>query len=353
MILGNHRDAWVYGAADPNSGTASLLEVARGLGSLLKVGWQPLRSLVLCSWSGEEYGLLGSTAWGEIHADELANAYAYINVDTAVSGDALNAGGTFALRDAFADVLRVVNGTDVKPLSDSWSGEWGVLGSGSDYTVFLDHLGVASVDFAFERRGVDGKLAMYGQYHSVYDSFDWVDHFAGGAPGMAFEYLKIMAQVWGVLALRLADNPRVAFNHTRQAEGMEQWLIALSTAANASLDLTSLKSSICAYKEAAQAIEGEAQNEPGAGLNDRLALTERRFLASDGLPGLKWFRHVLQAPGRELGYGALAFPGIAEPLLAGDLKLAEEQAALAALRIQEAAVFLKGSVSLSQVEILV
>jgi len=342
VILGNHRDAWVFGAADPNSGTATLLEVARGLGQLLKGGWRPRRTLLLASWSGEEYGLVGSTAWAELHAEEVSKAYAYINVDTAVSGNYLAAAGSFALRDAFAEVLERVSGPDGEPLSRSWSREWQVLGSGSDYTVFLDHFGVPSVDFEFTRTDANGRETSYGQYHSVYDSFDWMKNFGGGGPGQAFKYMRAAAQVWGLLGLRLADRPLAPFNHSRQAEGMERWAGELPPG----LDLTPLREGIAEYAAAAEAAAAEAAStEPPKDLGDRLAYAERQFLVGEGLPGRKWYRHTLQAPGIELGYGSVSFPGVAEALQAGQKGVAEAQLQVAARCVRRAAAFLRGNSS--------
>eukprot|EP00128_Syssomonas_multiformis_P007705 Colp12_sorted_trinity150504_noHs@13868 len=169
VILGNHRDAWGPGGVDPNSGSSSLLEVARGFGTLLKMGWKPKRTLLLCSWDGEEFGLLGSTEFGEKRADQLfKQAVAYINVDSAVSGGILDVSATPALIRPFMEAAsRVTDPATGKPLSDVWSGRVGRLGSGSDYTVFLQHLGIASLDMGFK--------GSYGVYHSVFDSFSWME----------------------------------------------------------------------------------------------------------------------------------------------------------------------------------
>mmetsp|Transcript_99081 Transcript_99081/g.296049 ORF Transcript_99081/g.296049 Transcript_99081/m.296049 type:complete len:683 (+) Transcript_99081:59-2107(+) len=337
VIVGNHRDAWVFGAADPNSGTATMLEVARGLGRLASRGWRPRRTLVLASWSGEEYGLVGSTAWAELHAEEMPKTYAYLNVDTAVSGNYLVGGGSFALQDAFADVLRLVS-TPAGPLSQSWSHKWEVLGSGSDYSVFLDHFGVASVDFDFTRTDSTGSPTSYGQYHSIYDSFDWMKNFGGMAPGESFEYMRSAAQVWGLLALRLADREVVPFNHSRQAEAMAQWADDLPPG----LDLGSLRAGIAAYAAAAEAAARQTRAGAHADLNDRLAFTERAFLFEKGLPGRKWYRHTLQAPGIELGYGSVTFPGVTEAMQSGQKALAKEQLAILARTVRRAAAYLGG-----------
>lgn len=176
VVLGNHRDAWVTGAVDPNSGTAAQLEVAKGLGALLQKGWQPRRTIILCSWSGEELGLIGSTAWGEANQEELTRkAVAYINVDSAVSGPFFTAKATAAMKDVIeelqGEVLHPYSPGGEASISSNWTtGPVGILGSGSDYTVFLDRLGIASVDMGsvISREG-----RQYGMYHSTYDSFSW------------------------------------------------------------------------------------------------------------------------------------------------------------------------------------
>ena len=195
VILGNHRDAWVFGAVDPNSGTSAMLEVGRGFGQQLKADWKPRRTIILCSWDAEEYGLVGSTEWAEEMAGELKEkAVAYLNLDAAVSGANFGASSVPSLwkliRAATRDIKDPKTG---KTIYQQWQdraredrseeekvtgGEAriGPLGSGSDYTPFLQHLGIPSTDMSF---GGD-----YGVYHSAYDSFYWMDHF--GDPGFRY-----------------------------------------------------------------------------------------------------------------------------------------------------------------------
>lgn len=358
VLLGNHRDAWVFGAADPNSGTASLLELGRGLGALVKGGWKPLRTIMLLSWSGEEYGLLGSTAWAELHEDIVSKSVAYLNVDVAVQGSSFNAGGTFALRDlliAAAASVPVPGGNGTLVLDRPWH----PIGSGSDYTVFLDHFGVASMDFSFERRGSKNDVAQYGQYHSIYDSFDWMAKFGGGGqgsgkPNTSFQNMRAMAQVWGLVAMRLADDVFLAFNHTAQAEALEAWRSELAQEVGRALDTTSLQASIASYgsaadkvaKEVSDTLLGKVRGQRNSGdLNDRLAFTERQFTAKGGLPDRKWYKHLLQAPGIDLGYEAQVYPGVRDMILRKDLANAQIQLELVAARIIAAARFLEGAVS--------
>ena len=228
VIMGNHRDAWTFGAVDPNSGTTAMLEAARGFGSLLKQGWKPRRTIVLCSWDAEEYGLVGSTEWAEEYADELKQkAVAYLNMDAAVSGSNFGASSVpsmwklirAATRDtrdpksgksvyqSWQDRAREQNPeaelTDAETGSDVQIAEAriGALGSGSDYTPFLQHLGVPSIDMGF---GGD-----YGVYHSAYDSFYWMSHF--GDP--TFAYHVAAAQLWGTVALRMANADGLQFDY--------------------------------------------------------------------------------------------------------------------------------------------
>jgi len=353
VLLGNHRDAWVFGAADPNSGTASLIEVARGLGKLLETGWRPLRSIFLLSWSGEEYGLLGSTGWAELNQDRIRKAVAYLNVDTVVSGDILSVSATPSLAALWEGVLTDLNATDHYvdfsngPLGDIVDGntnwhlnrpELGILGSGSDYTVFLDHFAIASMDFRF------GRHTTYGQYHSIYDSFAWMDTFGGtdGEIGSAFKFMAFGAKIWGLLALRLADSTILPLDQIGQGKALECYLNAIENQ-KTGLDLNALKDSIKKYRQAAAALQLACSNGDLVAIdcNVKLGLVERQFLSEEGLPGRPWFKHVLQAPGVELGYAAEAFPGIQQAIDVADMTLAQKQVSVVAETVAAAATFLK------------
>ncbi len=217
VLVGNHRDAWTPGAVDPNSGTAAFLEAARGLGAAVKAGWKPRRTILLCSWDAEEYGLVGSTEWAEDNAAMLqAKAVAYFNMDSAASGPNFSSGGTPSLREAVREAAASVpeprkGGTVGAAWEQRSKNDWAAstavtldakdrafelqlsrLGSGSDYTAFIDHLGVPSTDGGF---GGD-----YGVYHSVYDNFYWMSHF--GDP--EFIYHQAAARYLGLLAFRTA-----------------------------------------------------------------------------------------------------------------------------------------------------
>lgn len=358
VVLGNHRDAWVYGAADPNSGTAQLLEVARGLGQLLRTGWKPLRTIYLCSWSGEEYGLLGSTAWGEVQESILRRALAYVNVDTGVSGPHFRASGTPSLAQLLGDVLgHVQHPESKKPLSEHWSGKLYSLGSGSDYTIFIDHLGIPSLDMAFSPRD-----AQYGVYHSVYDSFTWMA--TEGDPD--FTYHVAMAQLWGLVSLRLAGTHALQaplpMNLSIQAEAIEAYIAEIMENIT-SLDFRRLDEASSTFKAAAAKTMAEAAHlrqmgqkaphEEVTALNERVGLVERQFLLSEGLPGRKWFRHCLQAPGLYTGYAAKTLPGIYEAIQAKHWDLAQSQILATALRVEAAAAYLAPSSWQSQITVTV
>jgi len=323
VVLGNHRDAWVFGAVDPNSGTAAMLEVGRGLGQLLKSGWQPRRSIVLCSWDAEEYGLIGSTEWAEEFAGDLQQkGVAYLNLDAAVSGPYFGAQSVPSLWKLIRGVTRDVKDPKTgKSVYQQWqdrtndlrseeerhtAGEAriGPLGSGSDYTPFLQHLGIASTDMSF---GGD-----YGVYHSAYDSFYWMDHF--GDPG--FQYHVAAAQIWGTLALRLADADGLSFDYTDYANEIRAFFSEAMRIAGwrklaDGLDGKSMNAAVDDFAKEAERIEKARQDAIKAGdrdklarINDALMNAERQFIDQRGLRGRTWYKHQIYAPGIYTGYAA-------------------------------------------------
>jgi hypothetical protein len=202
IVVGNHRDSWCFGAADPGSGTAVMLEVARILGTLRKVGWRPLRTIEFASWDAEEYNLIGSTEHVEANMDDIrANAVAYINVDVGVTGDKLWANGSPIFQNAWLRALGRVQDPRLNvTLKDLWAADnshLGGLGAGSDYVAFQHMAGCSSLDFGFS--GPEhGDM-----YHSCYETYDWVSKYID--PG--FEYHSTLAQVWTLLILELAQEP--------------------------------------------------------------------------------------------------------------------------------------------------
>ena len=207
VIAGNHRDAWVYGAVDPVSGTIAMLETVHGIGELLRAGWRPKRTVIIASWDAEEQGLIGSTEWAEEHEAELQSAVAYFNTDLGAYGPNFRASATPSLKRFVRDVTRSVPNPKGGTLYDSWSGSGrmnspatsggydvalGDLGSGSDYTVFIDHLGIPATDVR--------STGDYGVYHSAFDNYDWYRRFGD----TDFLYSQELSRVFGLEILRMA-----------------------------------------------------------------------------------------------------------------------------------------------------
>jgi N-acetylated-alpha-linked acidic dipeptidase len=362
VIVGNHRDAWTHGAVDPNSGTAAQLEMARGFGAALKTGWRPRRSIVIASWDAEEYGLVGSTEWAEEHAADLQrNAVAYLNCDVAVTGPLLGIGGVPSLRDvaraAAADVPEPRKGGSLLAAWEERSrSEWAQrtpvdlsaaeapfelrlppLGSGSDYTAFLDHLGVPSLDMGFG--------GPYGVYHAVYDNFRWMERF--GDP--EFLYHAAAARIWGLMAMRLAGAEVVPLRFADYGESLGLQLDTLRREAirrarltnTSKLDFAPVLDALSeltavgrAADKSADAIAASGDTAAAARINEALLQVERSFLNPEGLPKRGWFRHMLIAPGLTTGYAAWPFPGLQQALEQKDPALfaAESKKVVAALR---------------------
>src|SRR5256886_266309 len=271
VVMGNHRDAWVFGAVDPNSGTATMLEVGRAFGQLLKSGWQPRRTIILCSWDGEEYGLIGSTEWAEDNAAELQQkAVAYLNVDVAVDGPNYGASSVPSLWKLIRGATREVKDPKTgKTINQIWNerareqrnetdkdydaeARISPLGSGSDYTPFLQHLGIASTDMGFN--------GDYGVYHSAYDSFYWMTHF--GDPD--FVYHVAAAQLWGTMAMRLADADGLSFDYTDYANQIREYFdesikLARHRHLESSIDEKSINEAVKNFSEEAMRVEKERQ----------------------------------------------------------------------------------------------
>jgi N-acetylated-alpha-linked acidic dipeptidase len=368
VICGNHRDAWTYGAVDPNSGTICLLEMARGISELVKSGWHPRRTLMLCSWDGEEYGLLGSTEFAEEHAADLsAKAVAYLNVDVAVAGKDFRVNGAQALADvivsAMADVQDPSHAGSVFAVARDrayaegkadwsrhnrerrWRGETprpfaytlASLGSGSDYTAFEDHLGIPSADLRFE--------GLQGTYHSIYDDFEYLDRVVD--PGYA--YHVTMADLWARVALRLAEAEVVPLHFSATgtfaldelqslAERAEDVSAGLADSLALRADLAPAQSAATQLHDRALAIEAEAQSglEGGslsagraAAISSASIATERAFLG-EGLPGRVWFRNEIYAPGLNTGYAPVPLPRLGQAVL--DKKPADFSAGVAPIR---------------------
>ncbi|MBT7099555.1 M28 family peptidase [Candidatus Poribacteria bacterium] len=319
VILGNHHDAWTYGAADPSSGTAALLEVARCLGLLAEDGLAPKRTIVFASWDAEEFGILGSTEWAEDLADELqAKAVAYLNVDIAATGPSFGASAVPTLKRLIREVTRdVIAPATLGSIHDAWACRQdadepriGSLGSGSDHSPFLGHLGIASMSMGFH--------GPYGVYHAMQDNFYWMENF--GDPG--FRYHAAMAKLWGLIALRLANAEALPFDYAAYASELLEATDALDEDHPAALDehagITALRDALTRWATAADAIDDDAAPAD-------IHLLERLLTSDAGLPRRPWFRHLIYAPGWRTGYAAVVFPGVRDALDAGDTAQLDSQ----------------------------
>jgi N-acetylated-alpha-linked acidic dipeptidase len=348
VILGNHFDAWVYGAVDPSSGTATLLEAARVLGKLAAKGHRPKRTLVFACWDAEEWHLTGSTEWGEQFAAELGRgAVAYLNVDSSTSGSNLLVSAVASLNPTIFEVARdVVDPASGRDLLETWKASTAQdggtesliennLGSGSDYTVFLNFLGVPVVDLAF-----DGP---YGVYHSQYDDLYWMEHF--GDPG--YRYMTAMVEVWGRLALRLANADVLAYDFRQYASTVRSFVDSLREVRHLpeKLDLGTVETAVDEWSKQAETLHEKidralTREEPSAAssfsaLNAALLGVERELLLPDGIPDRPWFKHCLYAP--RYTYAAMSLPGVREAAEAGDWELASDQLEALVQRLRAAA----------------
>jgi len=384
VVRGNHHDAWVNGAEDPISGTVAELEEARAFGELLKQGWKPKRTIIYCVWDGEEPGLIGSTEWGEEHADELARkAVAYLNSDSNGRGY-LYVGGSHSLEKFINGVARDIEDPEKKisvwkrsqlrRIQDASSPDErqearerldlriGALGSGSDYGVFVDHLGIASLNLGYG--GEDGG----GIYHSIYDDFYWYTHFSD----TTFVYGRALAQTAGTAVMRLADAELLPFDFSNFADTMHKYVDDLKKLLKTQqdearelnkkidegvltatadpkkafvapipeeippyLNFAPLENATDALTESAQryhkAVE-KANANGGASLamaslsslNALLIQSERRLTNPKGLPGRAWYRHEIYAPGVYTGYGVKTMPAVRESIEQKKWKQADE-----------------------------
>ncbi len=385
VLRGNHHDAWVFGAEDPISGMVSLLEEARALGQLARSGWKPKRTIVYCAWDGEEEGLLGSTEWVEAHADELRQkAVAYINTDGYGRGF-VGMGGSHSLQRFMNDVAKDITDPEtglsvwkrrqLKGIADEHRTEerstlrgkstlpLGALGSGSDYTAFLDHAGIASLNLGYGGED-DG-----GIYHSIYDSFTWFTRFSD----TSFVYGKTLAQTVGTAVLRLADAEILPYRFGDLAstagtygDELEELLHAMQVDAREldqaiaeglyeaindprrpsvpptpeehppHLNFAPLKNALDRLTASAAATDSllgrirsggspELDQQSTAMINHMLIESERKLTDPEGLSNRPWFRHLLYAPGFYTGYGVKTMPGIREAIEQKEWDLAEKE----------------------------
>ncbi|MGB2869414.1 MAG: M28 family metallopeptidase [Bacteroidota bacterium] len=378
VVRGNHHDAWVNGAEDPTSGMVSVLEEARALGELVKQGWKPKRTIVYCAWDGEEEGLLGSTEWAEAHADELSQKAAiYINSDSNGRGY-LGVSGSHILEKFVNSVARDIEDPEKKisvwkrlqlaRISNARTPEdrteirqrpdlrIGALGSGSDYTVFLDHLGIPSLNLGYG--GEDGG----GIYHSIYDDFYWFTKFSDSD----FSYGRALAQTAGTTVIRIADADLLPFEFSNFSETVRKYRDELkkllkdrqdqvkeknkeisegvfSATADPKetfvppseeevpphLNFAPLDNAVETLQKSAEHYEkalshSEKSPLPGS-INGTLMQTERKLVHKDGLPGRPWFKHLVYAPGLYTGYGVKTIPGVREAIEQKKWKEAEQE----------------------------
>jgi N-acetylated-alpha-linked acidic dipeptidase len=362
VVLGNHRDAWVYGAVDPNSGTAAMLETVHGFAELLKHGWKPDRTIVFCSWDAEEEGLIGSTEFGEEHEQDLAHAVAYFNLDVAVSGSNFGASAVPSLKGFVRDATRLVPSPKGGFLYDVWKEERlkqserrgdggqrrapnarvendvpvGDLGSGSDYSVFIQHLGIPSTDM--------GSNGSYGVYHSAFDNFNWFKKFADPT----FVYEQEMARVFGIQALHMAAADVLPYDYELYGKEIGAYIDNSREKARQMLgagapDFAKASDAARRFMNAGAKVLALQKNPPqdAARLNQALIAAERALLSHEGLPNRPWFRHLIYAPGQYTGYAAVVIPGVNEAIDAKNTQLVTEQLQVLADALNRAAAVLE------------
>ena len=344
VLLGNHHDAWAFGGVDPSSGTASMMEMTRAFGDLLKQGERPRRTLVFCSWDGEEIGLTGSTEWGEQFSDELrTKLVAYLNVDSSAAGPNFHGGASGSLAPLLVETTKSIANPSGGTLHDAWLKSTALerkedqdsqpvsdanvvntrIGSGSDHTVFLNFLGRPVITLEF-----DGP---YGVYHSVYDDFYWMNHF--GDPG--YQYHAAMSQVWGVTAMRLAQAEILPLDFQSYGDTINQFLSELEK--NKQYDAVKLNLA-AAHKAAKQLAEasagahkllqpavasGKLTPAQAAAINQLLMKGEANFILPQGIPGRPWFKHILYSS--RYTYAHLELPAITEAVESGNWPEAQHQ----------------------------
>jgi N-acetylated-alpha-linked acidic dipeptidase len=397
IVRGNHHDAWVNGAEDPISGLVAELEEARALGALYQQGWRPKRTIIYAAWDGEEPGLLGSTEWAETHADELkTHAVAYINSDGNGRGY-LNIEGSHSLEKFMNGVAldvedpesgasswkrvqasRIVKGSPEsrRDARDREDLRIGALGSGSDYSSFIDHLGVASLNIGY------GGEDEGGIYHSIYDDFFWYTHFSD----TSFVYGRALAQVGGLTVLRLANADFLPFAFTNLGETVQTYVKDLQSLRDKRADdiaernrqieeglfkftsdprdpvtppqrqppapqlnfapllnaLDSLNHAAARYDRAYNRAVTEGRATNAKSVNERLIQAERALTSTEGLKNRPWYVHMLYAPGFYTGYGVKTIPGVREAIEQGQWQDADREIARAAAALEREAALLSG-----------
>jgi N-acetylated-alpha-linked acidic dipeptidase len=364
VIAGNHRDAWEFGASDPGSGTAAMLEAVHGIGELLKSGWRPRRTIVFASWDAEEQGMIGSTEFVEQYAAGLSNAVAYFNMDIGVSGTIFGAAGVPSLKNFLVEVTRAVPSPAGGTVFDAWKSsqaawhayqpessdthntsfrqmtgkdganiQFGELGSGSDYTAFLQHLGVPCTDI--------GSAGPYGVYHSPFDNMAWFKQHVDPT----FVYVQQMARIFGMQVLRMAQADVLPYDYAEYAGQIKLYLEAAKRRSSEQKgwgrqpDFAPALHAAARFASAGMAAKAAAEQprSNAAALNKRLLAAERALLLPEGLPRRPWFRHSIYAPSESSGYDAITLPGVSEAIERGDLPETERQLKLLTQALDRAA----------------
>ena len=355
VLLGNHHDAWEYGGVDPSSGTASMMELTRAMGAMLKDGIRPKRTLVFCSWDGEEIGLTGSTEWGEQFGDELRKKLiAYINVDSSASGPNFEAGAVGSLAPMLVETTNSIDDPSGTTLHDAWlksvaaerkedrrapaANDQNVvntrIGSGSDHTVFLNFLGRPVITLQF-----DGP---YGVYHSMYDNYYWMNHF--GDPG--YKYHATMSALWGVTALRLAQADVLPFDFGFYGRTLNDFMddlkrnprydagkIKLDGLQKRAQEFAAAGESVRKLLDSAVATGKIADDKAAEKYNQEILQVESNWLNPDGIPGRPWFKHLLYCA--RYTYAHLELPGLTEAIEAQNWQQAQRQSEILAKAIDK------------------
>jgi N-acetylated-alpha-linked acidic dipeptidase len=345
-----------------------MMAVARAMSEMMKKGWKPRRSVLFISWDGEEQGLLGSTEWVEDLTTELrAKTAVYVNRDAGAGGLNFSGSAVHSLTPFVYELAQSIQPEGAtRTLYDGWlerareqsparDGQpmlkvpaVGALGSGSDYTAFLDHVGIASLDFGLNGRGGDGS------YHSTYDNPTWFKKYID--PQFTFSVLA--AQVTGVALLRLADAEVLPFDYEAYGRQILEYIDEIEQQASKAsadgakkVDFAGLRSAANAFARAGAGARDRGDSllasastpQDLAALNHRLIMAERDLIEPAGLPDRPWYRHVIYAPGLYTGYGVKTIPGVREAVDAGNDTRAAEQAAIVIRALQRATRTLEGS----------
>jgi N-acetylated-alpha-linked acidic dipeptidase len=363
IVVGSHRDAWTFGASDSVSGHVSMMAVARAMSEMMKKGWKPRRTIVFISWDGEEQGLLGSTEWVEDLATELrAKVAVYVNRDAGAGGPNFSSSAVHSLTPFVYELAASVQPDAASgSLYDGWLARTreqtpaaakpnvGALGSGSDYTAFLDHVGITSMDMGLGGPGGDGS------YHSTYDNPTWFKKFIDPT----FKYSVLATQTTGVALFRLADAEVLPLDYEVYGRQILEYVNEIEQQANKGSAADAQKVDFAGMKAATEAFmragaEARAQGEKLIGgatvdnaaiaaLNHRLMMTERDLIEPAGLPDRPWYRHLIYAPGLYTGYGVKTIPGVREAVDADNYQRAAEQAAIFIRALQRATKTLQGN----------